>query len=239
MNQDEIGKISLKKDESVRTSSVKNRTILVNPTLDSDLGFSGDYLLAESIYEEVFHIITNYETLKKSHGKERRKVGQDTFWDFCAHEIFGGFSRIVDEKWELERSFKKSRKDLIEAEDLKPYRTIHGALYHHIGYKIAAEAGNENTIDTVRELSRRTDDELRSRFSEQIEELREFLALPDREFGYFIDFNRGHFNGRNGAPVIFFQFQSKLYYGKPFSNKGGWKEYDGKLPEEAKPKAIN
>ena len=238
LTHDEIGRIQLEKTKEVSTSSTKGRKILFNPSPDPELGFSGEYLLAESIYEEVFHILTNSETLQESHGKNRREVGEGTLWDFCAHEIFGGYSRIVDDKWNLERSFKKSRKDLVDSEELKPYRTIHGAIYHYIGYEIAAESGKDNTVESVRDLSRKTNNELRSQFADLIEELREFLVFPGKNFGYFIDFDRGHFNGRKGAPVIFFKFNSELYYGKPFRDKSGWFEFEGELPEEAKPKAM-
>lgn len=238
ISYDEIRRMPLEVDKDTSTASTESRTIYYNPSPNSDLGFSGDYLLAEAIHEEVFHILTNHETIQESHGRSRKEVNNGIFWDFCAQEIFGGFSRLVDEKWELERSFDKFRRDLIEAEDLKPYRKIRSAIYHYIGYKLAAKSGRENAIGTVRELSRMSNEELKSNFTNSIEEIREFLALPDREFGYFIDINEGHYSGKEGVPVIFFQFQSELYYGKPFKNKGGWKEYEGELPEEAKPKAM-
>jgi hypothetical protein len=63
LTPDEIGNISLEKSNDVSTSSIEGRTILFNPSPKPDLGFSAEYLLAESIYEEVFHILTNYETL--------------------------------------------------------------------------------------------------------------------------------------------------------------------------------
>lgn len=238
LNPSEIGKIHLEKSREVSTSSTDSRKILFNPSPSPELGFSGEYLLAESIYEEVFHILTNYETLQESHGEKRKAVGTGTFWDFCAQEIFGGYSRLVDDKWNLERSFMKNRKDLVDSEELKPYRKIHGAIYHYIGYEIAAESEGNNPVQSVRKLSRETNRELRSQFSDLIEELREFLAFPDKKFGYFIDFNRGHFSGRKGAPVIFFQFESELYYGEPYRDKSGWFEFEGELPEEAKPKAM-
>jgi hypothetical protein len=144
----------------------------------------------------------------------------------------------VEDKWNLERSFKKSRRDLVDSEELKPYREIHGAIYHYIGYEIAAESGSKNPVQAVRKLSRKTNDELRSEFSDIIEEIREFLAFPDKEFGYFIDLERGHYGGKNGAPVILFKYGPELYYGKPLREKRGWFNFEGDLPDEAKPRAM-
>lgn len=226
LSSEEIMKIEVKANQSVETAHalLEPRIIEYNPNISGSGNYSADYLLAESIYEEVMHILTTYETIKDSHGAHRNlDAGEWTMWDWAVHEIMGGFHRIVDEKFDLERSFKKSEKDLWN-EPFPPnmdFGTVKNAIYHFAGYRIAASIGRD--IDEIRKIARMSSKELRQRFPVEDEEweINKELMRPNGSKGYYVLWDK---QGWEAEQVTFQRGDNYWYQAFDDENNPYWKK---------------
>jgi hypothetical protein len=213
LNREEIMKISIEMNPKASSASadLETRTIEYNPNISGSGNYSADYMLAESIYEEVMHMLTTYETFKESHGTHRNlDITEWTMWHRAVHEIMGGFHRIVDEKFDLERSFKKSEKHLW-SEPFPPnmdFETVRSAIYHFAGYKIAASIGRD--IEEIRKIARMSSKELRDRFPVEDEdwEINKELIRPEKDETYWVLWDKKGWE----AEQITFQKGDNLWY---------------------------